>query len=123
VPERPLILLVDDQADVRLMVSLFLEDENLEFDEATSGEEALERAGARDYDLILLDQRMPPGLDGIDVAERLREHGDRTPIVLYSAYLDPNVEERARALELRTVDKGEPDRLVEAVREELGAGA
>ena len=46
VPERPVILLVDDQADVRFMLSLFLEDEGVDFEEADSGEEALERADA-----------------------------------------------------------------------------
>jgi CheY-like chemotaxis protein len=112
-----MILLVDDQADVRFMLSLFLEDEAMDFDEASSGEEALERIGDAAYDLILLDQRMPPGLSGIEVAERLRGDGTGLPIVLYSAFLDPKVEERADRLGLRTVDKGEPDRLMEAVRE------
>jgi CheY-like chemotaxis protein len=114
-----MILLVDDQADVRFMLSLFLEDEGMDFHEASSGEEALERSGAGDYDLILLDQRMPPGLSGIEVAERLRDVGSTTPIVLYSAFLDPRVEERASDLGLRTVDKGEPDRLMEAVKSSL----
>ena len=113
-----MILLVDDQADVRFMLSLFLEDEGMDFDEAASGEEALERADSGRYDLILLDQRMPPGMSGIEVAELLR-HSDATPIVLYSAFLDPTVEERAATLGLRTVDKGEPDRLMEAVRSSL----
>ncbi len=114
-----MILLVDDQADVRFMLSLFLEDEGMDFDEASSGEEALARARAGGYDLILLDQRMPPGISGIEVAERLRDEGTRLPIVLYSAFLDPKVEQRAGRLGLRTVDKGEPDRLMEAVRESL----
>jgi CheY-like chemotaxis protein len=112
-----MILLVDDQADVRFMLSLFLEDEGMDFDEASSGEEALDRVRESEYDLILLDQRMPPGLSGIEVAERLRGDGTGLPIVLYSAFLDPKVEERADRLGLRTVDKGEPDRLMEAVRE------
>jgi two-component system response regulator (stage 0 sporulation protein F) len=116
-----MILLVDDQADVRFMLSLFLEDEGVDFDEASSGEEALERSDARPYDLILLDQRMPPGLSGIEVAEKMRDDGRKVPIVLYSAYLDPAVEERAHRLGLRTVDKGEPDRLMEAIRLELTA--
>ncbi len=114
-----MILLVDDQADVRFMLSLFLEDEGMEFDEATSGEEAIERHGQGAYDLILLDQRMPPGMSGIEVAERLRDGGSTTPIVLYSAFLDPQVEERAHELGLRTVDKGEPDRLMEAIKQTL----
>jgi CheY-like chemotaxis protein len=116
-----MILLVDDQADVRFMLSLFLEDEGMEFDEASSGEEALDRVRHGDYDLVLLDQRMPPGLSGIEVAERLRDDGTGLPIVLYSAFLDPTVEERADRLGLRTVDKGEPDRLMEAVRDCLTA--
>lgn len=116
---RPLILLVDDQADVRFMLSLFLDDEGMDYDEASSGEEAMARIAGRGYDLVLLDQRMPPGLSGIEVAERLREDGASVPIVLYSAFLDPAVEERADRLGLRTVDKGEPDRLMEAVRASL----
>ena len=100
---RPLILLVDDQPDVRFMLSLFLEDEQLEFHEASSGEAALERLAAGDYALMLLDQRMPPGMSGIEVAEQLRADGDEIPILLYSAFLDPAVEERARRLGLQTV--------------------
>jgi CheY-like chemotaxis protein len=114
-----MILLADDQADVRFMLSLFLEDEGMDFDEVATGEGALERAQGGGYDLILLDQRMPPGMSGIEVAERLRERGSEIPIVLYSAFLDPRVEQRAAELGLRTVDKGEPDRLMEAVRATL----
>ena len=114
-----MILLVDDQADVRFMLSLFLEDEGMDFDEVASGESALDRVETGRYDLILLDQRMPPGMSGIEVAERLRDRGSEIPIVLYSAFLDPRVEQRAVELGLRTVDKGEPDRLIEAVRSTL----
>ena len=116
-----MVLLVDDQADVRFMLSLYLEDEQLEFEEAASGDEALRLAADGDYDLILLDQRMPPGLSGIEVAEQLRSSGRTMPIVLYSAYLSPDIEDRATELGLRTINKGEPDRLMEAVRAELAA--
>jgi CheY-like chemotaxis protein len=112
-----MILLVDDEADVRFMLSLYLEDEGIEWEEAISGEQALERSGQRPYDLILLDQRMPPGMSGIEVAETMRSNGNEIPIVLYSAYLDPATEHRAHKLGLRTVDKGEPDRLMALVRE------
>ncbi len=118
-----MVLLVDDQADVRFMLSLYLEDEGLEFDEATSGDDALRLAADGDYELILLDQRMPPGLSGIEVAEHLRAAGQATPIVLYSAYLSPDIEGRATELGLRTINKGEPDRLMEAVRLELAAAS
>lgn len=114
-----MILLVDDQADVRFMLSLFLDDEGIEFEEAASGEEALGCLLERTYDLILLDQRMPPGMSGIEVAERLEAMGSQIPIVLYSAFLDPQVETRAHDLGIRTVDKGEPDRLIEAIKATL----
>lgn len=113
------ILLVDDQADVRFMLSLFLDDEGIGHDEASSGEEALERVGAGAYDLVLIDQRMPPGMSGIEVAERLRADGATVPVVLLSAFLEPEVGARAAASGLRTVDKGEPDRVIEAVRAAL----
>jgi CheY-like chemotaxis protein len=119
--ESPLILVVDDQAEVRFMLSLFLGDENLAHQEAASGAEALERMAARAYDVVVLDQRMPPGLSGIEVAERLRSEGDETPIVIYSAYLEPDVERRARALGLETVDKGSPERLIAAIRAALAS--
>src|SRR4051812_38185697 len=98
------------------MLSMFLEDLDADFDEASSGAEALGAVAKRSYDLILLDQRMPPGMNGIEVAERLRGEGSSTPIVLYSAYLDPEVEARAQALGLSTVDKGETEQLRAAVR-------
>jgi two-component system, OmpR family, response regulator ResD len=114
-----MILLVDDEEDVRFMLSLYLDDAGVEWEEAVSGEQALERARERLYDMILLDQRMPPGMTGIEVAETMRSSGNEIPIVLYSAYLDPTTEERAHALGLQTVDKGEPDRLVEIVQAAL----
>ena len=117
----PMVLLVDDQADVRFMLSLWLEDEGIRFEEATSGEHALERVQAQPFDLILLDQRMPPGMSGIEVAEQLRTEGREVPIVLFSAYLDPDVEGRAQELGLQTVNKSDQDRLMEAVRLELAA--
>ena len=113
------LLAVDDSAAALEAVRASVEPLGAELVTATSGEEALRQAGTGEYDLILLDQRMPPGMSGIEVAEQLRREGESIPIVLYSAYLDADVEERARALGLRTVDKGEPDRLMEAIRLEL----
>ena len=73
----------------------------------------------RPYDLILLDQRMPPGLSGIEVAEQLRGEGRRprsssTPPSWTRAWRP-----RLTSSGLRTVDKGEPDRLMDAVRRTL----
>lgn len=115
-----MILLVDDDPGVRFMLTLWLEELGLPFDEVGSGEEALERLLGRSYDVIVLDQRMPPGMDGVDLAKRLRSQGDPTPIVLHSAYLNPDVERQAGELGLPTVEKGDQARLLEAIRAAVG---
>ena len=68
------LLVVDDEAAVRLSLCGILEDEGYRVDTAASGEECLERIQTTLYDLILLDVWMP-GLDGIEVLQRL----ERTP--------------------------------------------
>jgi two-component system NtrC family response regulator len=118
-----MLLLVDDQADVRFLLGLFLQDEGLAFDEAASGPEALALvlAGERTYGAVLLDQRLAGGLSGVEVAEALRAAGDDVPVVLYSAFLDDAVAARAAALGVATVPDGAPERVVAAVRDALGA--
>ena len=63
--------------------------------EATSGEEALERAAALHPDLVLLDVRMP-GMDGVETARRLLADDRATTVVLIS--LDPLPEPDAAAI-------------------------
>ena len=65
--------------------------------EATSGEEALERAAALRPDLVLLDVRMP-GMDGVETARRLLAGDPASTVVLIS--LDPLPEPDAAALGL-----------------------
>ena len=109
------ILLVDDDPGVRFMMRLILEEEGVQLEEAASGEEALERLRDHTYDMLVLDYRMPPGMSGMDVAHKLRESGQDIPMVLYSAYLKPDVEEEARQLGIPTVDKGDHPRLLELI--------
>ena len=112
--------MVDDDPGVRLVMGIWLEDAELEHEEAASGETALEMCTDGEYEVIVLDQRMPPGMDGIDVARTLRERGVQTPIVMHSAYLDPTVEAAAAQLGIPTVQKGDDQRLVELIRAARG---
>ena len=67
------ILVVDDEAVNRMILSAFLKDANYRVSEAESGEQALEYLEARsDIDLILLDIMMP-GMSGFDVCRKVRE--------------------------------------------------
>lgn len=112
-----MILIVDDDPEVRFMLTLWLEELGHPFDEAASGEEALNRCTGNRYDAIVLDQRMPPGMSGIDVAHRLRSDGYDAPIVLHSAYLHHEVAAQAQGLGLPTVEKGDERGLLTTLRE------
>ena len=58
----PMLLLVDDQADVRFLLGLFLRDAGYALEEATDSEAGLAAARTGAYDLVLLDQQMPPAI-------------------------------------------------------------
>lgn len=93
------VLVVDDEADIRLLARLVLEGAGFEVREAASGVEALAVLAAHDIDVVLLDLRMSP-MDGWEVLEHLRESGrlPGLPVVMLSAHADPRM--AARALEL-----------------------
>jgi CheY-like chemotaxis protein len=79
------LLLVDDDANIRLLARMSLED-NWDVVEASSGAEALENAVKEKPDIILLDMMMPE-MDGITVLAKLRELGEfaQTPIIFITA--------------------------------------
>src|SRR5690242_17572632 len=68
------VLVVDDEDDIRSMLGIVLSTEGWDVDEAADGREALLRAAAGHYDLVVLDLRMPE-MSGIDVAQRLVADG------------------------------------------------
>jgi two-component system response regulator AtoC len=79
------VLIVDDEESMRHLLSVILRDHGYEARAVANGEEALKELGARDYDLVLSDVRMPK-MDGLTLlAEVQRAHPDSTFIVM-SAY-------------------------------------
>ena len=114
------VFLVDDEPDVRLMMRNLLGAEGWDTEEAASGEEALRLLDSfSSFDAVVLDYRMP-GLTGIELARNLREEGLAPPIVICSAYLNPEIEEEARKLGVPTIGKTDLDRLVDVIRELTG---
>ena len=84
-PARPLrVLVVDDNEDTAEMMSLLLRLEGHEVEVAHSGPSALEAAAAHRPDVIVLDIGLP-GLDGFQVAERLRQDPAMKEVMLIAA--------------------------------------
>jgi len=81
------VLVIDDEEDIRHMLTMLLQKEGYEVDSAEDGETALEILSDRDFDLALCDVRMP-GLDGMQVLERLEQRGDDTTVIAMSAFGD-----------------------------------
>lgn len=109
------ILLVDDEADVRFILSLQIGRHGWEAVEAGSGEEALDLiAGGEDFDAVVLDHRMD-GLSGIEVATRLRGTGDRTPIIMYTGNLDDELQRHADDIGIGVIPKSDVSEVIEAL--------
>ncbi|MCR5000834.1 MAG: response regulator [Lachnospiraceae bacterium] len=89
------ILVVDDNQFNRKVIKLFLEPALIHIDEVESGYEALEMIDIREYDLILMDLRMPK-MDGAETLEKIKsEYPDfATPVIVLTADIMDGVEER-----------------------------
>jgi len=83
---RPVVLVADDEEDIRVLVSFRLDRDGWDVVTAADGREALDLILARRPDIAVLDVRMPK-LTGIEVLEQVRADdtvGD-TPVILLSA--------------------------------------
>jgi two-component system alkaline phosphatase synthesis response regulator PhoP len=78
------ILVVEDDPGLQLTLGDRLEQEGYAVEIATTGEDALVRAGSRSFDLVLLDV-MLPGMSGFDVCVALGEAGLDVPILMLTA--------------------------------------
>jgi two-component system alkaline phosphatase synthesis response regulator PhoP len=97
------VLVIDDEAPIRLLCRVNLEAERMDVIEAADGPSGVEKARDERPDVILLDVMMP-GLDGWRVAEQLLED-DRTtsiPIIFLTARAE--FRDRARGLDIGGVD-------------------
>lgn len=116
-------LIVDDEADVRLLLQLVINKENeglLVVGEATNGDEALTMRRSLDVDVVVLDNRMP-GLTGLETASSMLAEDPGLPIVLYSAFTNDQLEDEARRIGVRAcVAKGDSPRLISLLRELTG---
>ena len=97
--DRFRVLVIDDNAGIRLVVRLNLEQHNYEVVEADNGSDGLALALAEPPDAIILDLMMP-GVDGFQVLEELRRdrRTKEVPVVVLTAVSTTSVHEQVRFL-------------------------
>jgi two-component system, NtrC family, nitrogen regulation response regulator NtrX len=114
------LLVVDDEPQILQAVSGILQDEGFEVLTAPDGETALKRVGEELPDLVLLDIALP-GIDGLEVLDRLKRQFPTLPVVMISAY--GSVENAVKATRLGAYDFIEKpphaDKILLAVRNAL----
>jgi two-component system response regulator HydG len=105
------ILVVDDDPTFRMTTAALLEADGYTVDTAPDGQQAVERIKDRQFDLLLVDLRMP-GIDGISLVEALRLWGHGVPVLMISGF--GTVDSAVRALQT-----GVDDFLVKPVEPEV----
>jgi CheY-like chemotaxis protein len=114
------VLVADDEEDMRVLVRAVLAQANVTvIAEAIDGREALEAVSRLDPPpvptALILDNRMP-GMSGLDVAAQVLERTPEQPIILFSAFLNPAIEEQAKAIGIRAcVSKSDIQRLPQVI--------
>ena len=91
------VLVIDDDAVVGRSFDRVLSGKGYDVRTVLSGEDALKDMESRDYDLVFTDIKMP-GMDGIEVAERIKAKCPWTPIVVITGYGTEENEARASVL-------------------------
>ncbi|MFZ1812562.1 MAG: response regulator transcription factor [Candidatus Saccharimonadales bacterium] len=79
------ILVIEDEYKIARAVRLGLEQERAVVEVCEDGPSGLAAAEGDDYDVIVLDRMLPGGIDGIEICERLRRAGNKTPILMLTA--------------------------------------
>jgi len=82
------VLVVEDDPVSARLIEIALKGEHIVFEHAGNGEDGIELAKIYDFDIVILDIRLPD-IDGYDVVRRLRASRIRTPVLILSSRSDP----------------------------------
>ncbi len=91
------VLVIDDDAVVGRSFDRVLSEKGYEVSTALSGEEAMNSIGNTNYDVVFTDIKMP-GMDGLEVTERIKARCPWTPVVVITGYGTEENEARASVL-------------------------
>ena len=117
------ILAVDDSASIRQMVSFTLKSSGYEVTEAVDGQDGLDKAKARTFNLILTDQNMPR-MDGLTLIKSLRAMPQykTVPILMLTTESSDAMKQQGRAAGATgwLVKPFDPQKLIEVVKKVIG---
>jgi two-component system, response regulator PdtaR len=110
------VVVVDNDIDALelLVLDLRLEGHDI-VATASDGTTGIDACRRERPDVLVVDYRMPPGVDGVEVARAVLRDGSAGTVVVYSNYHDPRVVARAEALGARWLSKGNLTALRRAV--------
>lgn len=95
------ILLVDDEKSNRVTLSLFLQKDGYHVEEASNGDEAVDKCKSKFFDLVITDLKMKP-MDGLGVLQEVKKINPMTEVVMLTGY--GTVESGVEAMKLGAYD-------------------
>ena len=98
---EPLVLIVDDEADIRELLTITLERMGVKTETTADLTSARKLLVSHSFDLCLTDMRLPDG-NGLELVEWMQTHADRVPVAVITAH--GNVEAAVQALKLGAFD-------------------
>jgi len=111
------VVIVDNDQDALDLLHLDLSLEGHDIvGTAMQGEPAVDVVRSAAPDVVVLDYRMPPGIDGLEVARRLRRLAPDVRIVLYTNHVRDDLLREAASLDVEYLRKGDLASLRRAVR-------
>jgi DNA-binding response OmpR family regulator len=87
---KPRILIVDDEDTIRYFLRLELEDQDYEVWEVPTGEKAMKLLATHNFDVALLDLKLPGQINGLDIMHHLRENAPQTSVIIITAHATLN---------------------------------
>jgi DNA-binding NtrC family response regulator len=97
----PSILVIEDKSAMQQMLSATLTSEGYDVEVASDGQEGINRAREKRYDLVLTDLKLP-GADGLQVLSEVRENDPGASVIVMTAYA--TVENAVQAIKLGAFD-------------------
>ncbi len=95
------VLIIDDEKNIRMTIKNCLDESKYEVEVAVNGEDGFEKLSQNNYDLALMDIKMP-GISGLELLKKIRENQIKTDVVMMTAY--GTIDRAVEAMKLGAID-------------------